>query len=50
MSISDKPTVEHQTKWGKTEIISSKVRNKTRLLLLSLSFNTVLEFIAKAIR
>jgi hypothetical protein len=45
----DKPTA-NITEWGKTEIISSKIRNKSGCPLLRLLFSTVLEVIAKAVK
>jgi hypothetical protein len=41
---------QHPTKWGKTEIISSKVKNGTRCLLSPVLFNRVLEHLDRAIR
>jgi hypothetical protein len=36
--------------WRKTEIISFNVRNEIRMSTLSMLFNIVLEFLARAIR
>jgi hypothetical protein len=36
--------------WKKTEIICSKIRNKTRVSPLPLFLNIVLEFLARAIK
>jgi hypothetical protein len=44
--IYDKPIA----KWGKTETISSRVKNETRCPLSPLLFNIVLEFLPRAIR
>jgi hypothetical protein len=41
---------QHHTKWGKTETISSKVRNETRMSFSPFLFNTVVEFLTKAKR
>ena len=41
---------KHYSQWWKTEIISSKIRNKTRVPLTTLLFNIVLEVLAMAIR
>jgi hypothetical protein len=41
---------QHHTKWGKTETISSKVRNRQRYPLSPLLFNIVLNFLARVIR
>jgi hypothetical protein len=41
---------KHLTKQGKTEIISSKVRNKTMVSILSILIQFSLEFLAKEIR
>jgi hypothetical protein len=48
-AIYNKPIL-HNTKLGKTETISSKVRNEQRCLLSLLLFNIVLEFLARAVR
>ena len=37
---------KHYSQWWKTESISSKIRNKTRVPILLLSFNIVLEVLA----
>ena len=34
-AIYDKPTAKHHSQWRKTESISSKIRNKTRLPTLT---------------
>jgi hypothetical protein len=41
---------QHHTKKGKTETISSKVKNETRSPVSPLLFNIMPEFLAKAIR
>jgi hypothetical protein len=41
---------QNYTKLGKTETISSKVRNKTRVFTLPLLFNIVLNCLARAVR
>jgi hypothetical protein len=40
---------QHHTESGKTEMISSKVRDETGYLLSSFLFNTGLDFLAKVI-
>ena len=41
---------KHHSQWWKTESISSKIRNETRIPLSPLLFNIVLEVLATAIR
>jgi hypothetical protein len=49
-AIYNKPTVNIILNGGKTQTISSKVRNKTRVPLSPFLLNIVLEFLAKTIR
>jgi hypothetical protein len=49
-AIYDKLIANIIQKRGKTETISTKVRNETRVPLSPLVFNTALEFLARSIR
>jgi hypothetical protein len=48
--LKKKPYSQHYNEQGKTESISSKIRNETMRFTLSNLFYVVLEFLAKAIR
>jgi hypothetical protein len=41
---------QHHTEWGKTENVSSKVRNQTRVFTLSTFIHVALKFLDRAIR
>jgi hypothetical protein len=41
---------KHDTLWGKTETISPKIRNETRMPTFWLLINIVLEFLVRAIK
>jgi hypothetical protein len=49
-TIYDKHIANMILKWQKTETISPKVRNKTRIPLTPFLFNIVLEFLVKMMK